>query len=298
MDTERFQTWLIVDQAWAPITVEVMLKRMRAATRLGLTFEPWDPESGRSYLRQRLETGATTHAFNNDVKMLNAWHLYKTGERAKYRHRKKPRSQYKFLTHTQVQAVLTYRHRDPAQERLRRALFTWAVKSGMRVSEISAMNLTDLDMTHNRFFVRKPAKRGLQRWLPMESWMWSPKRPFMAYLLQRPVPKDDPQAVWTTTYTGRGNVRGPRRLSPKAMTDELRDMAKSAGLSTLNFVVTRHTRATELRQQGWDLLLIREYLGHSSVKSTEIYAAVLPTDVATMMRRRPGRDPFQGRGET
>ena len=82
-------------------------------------------------------------------------------------------------------------------------------------------------------------------------------------------------------------------MGTKAMTDALRDMGRSLGLPTLNFNMTRHTRATELRQQGWDLLLIREYLGHSSVKSTEVYAAVLPTDVQAMMRRRPGRDPFQ-----
>lgn len=295
MDTTSFEDWLILDQTWVPVTVQVMLKRMRFAQKHGLVFEPWDPSSGRSYLRRRLETGCTIHAYNNDVKMLNAWHLYKTGQRSQFRGRKKPRSQYKFLTADQVRLVLTYRHKDPAQERLRRALFWWAIKSAMRVSEISAMNMADLDFEHSRFFVRKPAKRGLQRWLPMEPWFWSPKRPFLAYLKQRPVPKDDPHAVWTTTYTGNGNTRQPRRLSPKAMTDELRDMARSLGLPTLNFIITRHTRATELRQQGWDLLLIREYLGHSSVKSTEVYAAVLPTDVSQMMRRRPGRDPFQNK---
>lgn len=294
MDTAPFEQWLLIDQSWQPVTVERIRWRMRHAERLGLVLEPWNPDNARAYLQRRLLGGASTHAFNNDVKMLNAWHLFKTGERSKFRQRPKPRSQYKFLTEEQVRQVLTYRHPDGPTERLRRALFLWAVKTGLRVSEISAMNLADLNQTDSKLFVRKPAKRGLKRWLPIEPWVWSPKRPLVAYLKQRPIPSEDRDAMWTTTFTGRGNKRGAQRLTPKAMCDVLRDMGRSVGLPTLNFVITRHTRATELRRQGWDLLLLREYLGHVSVKSTEIYAAVLPTDVASMMKKRPGKDPFQG----
>lgn len=295
MDLAPFKKFVFLQRGWVSATWEKTEMRIRAAQRRGLVFDPWNPENGENYLLKRLEDGATTFAYNSDVKLLNLWHLHKTGEESKFKPRKKPRSTFKFLSPPEIARVFTYRHRYREVTRLRVALFFWALKSGMRVGEIAAMTTDHLNPQEGKFLVAKPSKRGNRRWLPIERFVWSPKRPFTAYLRQRAIIPGDEKAVWTTRFSGRTSTRRgpPRRMTEKALTDSLRDMGRSVGLNTLNFNITRHTRGTELYRKWRDLLLVKKYLGHSSLSSTEVYAAVVDGDLDGEMRRRPGSDPFQ-----
>lgn len=295
MDLEPFKKFVFLRRGWVPVTWEKARMRFRAAQRRGLILDPWDPENGENYLLRRIEDRCTTWAYNNDVKLLNMWHEFKTGKERRFKPRARPRSTFKFLTDDEIRRVFAYRHRYREVTRQRRALFFWAIKSGMRVGEIAAMTEDHLSEHDSKFLVAKPSKRGTRRWNPIERYVWSPKRPFKPYLRRRAIVNGDPKALWTTRFSGRGGTRkGPaRRMTEKALTDALRDMGRAVGLKTLNFNITRHTRGTELYRKWRDLLLVKKYLGHSSVQSTEVYAAAVDGDLDLEMRRRPTRDPFQ-----
>lgn len=289
MDWQAFQDYVLLDLNWSPITVDKMTRRLRAIELAGVTLSPLDAAAARDYLRRRIMAGVTTHALNNDVKALNSLHRFHTGaDKGPYRKRRGNPSTFKYLTPEEVKRVLQYRHRDPVVERFRRALTLWALKSGMRISEVHAMNLPDLRPKESKFEVRKPAKLGRRRILPIEPWIWSPKRPLGAYLAKRATPPSDPEAVWVL------ESHGPPRRAPVS---ELRAALKAVGVSTgvrkLNFIVTRHTRGTELLQRWGDLTKVRDYLGHATIRTTEIYAYSHEEDLFNAMRRRPSRDPYQ-----
>lgn len=296
MDLDAFKEFLFLEFGWEAITWKKSVKRIIAAKRRGLVFEPWDPKAGKAYLLKRLEDGCTVFAFNSDVKLLNRWHQFKTGEERKFKPKRTPKSTHKFLTPEQVQRVLQYRHELPDVQDQRRALFLWAIKSGMRAGEVAAMDEDHVSLRDGKFLVAKPSKGGPRRWLPIERFVLSPKRPFMKYVNGRPRSEHEPKALWTSErYQGRMGPKGPaRRLQQVALTRGLREMGKQAGLERLNFNVTRHTRGTELYRTWRDLLKVAKYLGHSNLQSTQVYAAIVDGDLDKEMRRRPGKDPFQG----
>jgi site-specific recombinase XerD len=54
----------------------------------------------------------------------------------------------------------------------------------------------------------------------------------------------------------------------------VREIGERAGIEGLHPHLLRHTFATNLRERGADLLLMKEALGHSSVSTTQIYAHI------------------------
>lgn len=301
---EDFRAFLLVDEAKAPITVEKRLGLLASAVERGLDVKRFSESreharaEGRRYLALR-RYSATVHAYNSDVKVLNdlaRFRAFVEDRRSLFRKLPEPRLQPKALADAAVRRLLAFEGEDEESQRFARAVLLWALKSAMRASEIAAMTLADLDAERGRFYVRKPAKGGKRRWLPIERWVFSPKRSFGAYLRWRAsvadqLPEGQRDALWVTTRTGRGHSR-PRRVSPSYLRQLLGRVGHQVGVK-VNLTITRHTRATELRRRGWDLLYIREYLGHRSVKSTEVYAELGEGDVHEMMRRRPGIDPYQ-----
>jgi len=294
MPLESLRRYLLVELGWSAATTKITLRRITSMMRRGLPLQQFSRESGAYWLAERLTNGISPDAYNNDAKALNAILRWRHGAEAQtFRLKRRPKSHYKFLEPAQVEILLQYRHHDAEIHRLRRALTLWALKSGMRTSEIAAMNIEDLDPKQSRFYVRQPAKRGPRRWLPIESWIWSERRALKAWLRHRPIPPDDPTALWTTTFSPQANrTTTARRLTGDNVRVAMNRVGQAAGIP-LNPTITRHTRATELARAGWGILYIKTYLGHASVKSTEIYAAVTGEDVETMMRRRPGRDFYQ-----
>ena len=57
---------------------------------------------------------------------------------------------------------------------------------------------------------------------------------------------------------------------------QLKKFLKKAGLKKGNVHTFRHTFASHLVQQGISLYKVRDWLGHTSVKQTEIYSHLIP----------------------
>jgi site-specific recombinase XerD len=73
-------------------------------------------------------------------------------------------------------------------------------------------------------------------------------------------------------------------ISRKLAWRRLKTAMQNAGLDEETIKQTsphtlRHTRATDLRKGGYDLLVIRRFLGHSSVRTTEIYTHIEDPEV-------------------
>jgi integrase/recombinase XerC len=72
---------------------------------------------------------------------------------------------------------------------------------------------------------------------------------------------------------------------------DFKRVAKAAGLdSHYSIHCLRHTYATHLLKAGkYNLRLVQEQLGHSSVKVTEVYTKLIDADVSAAVERLYGR---------
>lgn len=295
MDWVAFEEFMLLEKRYSRVTVRERHKSLRQAAEMGFNAASADAAACRSHLARMVMAGKSENAYNHTCKALKVLLEWKGLDPDALVLRPQPRSRYRFLAPEQIQKCLEYRHKDPETERFRRALLLWGLKSAMRLSEVAAMDVQDLDKAQSRFHVRKPAKRGATRWLPLEPWVFSPKRALGAYLAHRKEPEGDERALWVTNHHGSQGPQKPRRATAAGLARVLQECSKDLGF-TVNFTVTRHTRATELRRLGWDLLGIQYYLGHARPTSTAIYAGVTPADMVSLMAKRGSRDPFHAAG--
>lgn len=131
-----------------------------------------------------------------------------------------------------------------------RRFSTALVATGRRRSELLGLEWTDVDLKAGLYFIRK-SKNHLSRWYPLN-------KMFRTVLLAIG-PKDKGRVFnrWTHPDT-------VSHLVKKALTN--------AGYGHLSLHSLRHTFASLQAMQGRDLRTIQELLGHTEIKTTQIYA--------------------------
>lgn len=146
-----------------------------------------------------------------------------------------------------------------------RAILELLYATGIRISELCALDLQDLDLTRGHLLVRgkgkkervaimgKKAIEALSHYLEERSIFPSRKR-------------EDERALFVTS-------RG--RISDSTVRKLLKHAAREAGISKpVSPHVLRHSFATHMLEGGADLRVIQELLGHSNLSTTQIYTHV------------------------
>lgn len=143
--------------------------------------------------------------------------------------------------------------------------------SGLRVSELCALDMDDLD--HGRFkatlITVRRGKGGKGRQVPLGD---KGARAVAAYLDARPALANartghiDPRALFI-------NYRGTR-LTPRSVQRMVGQCVMRAGTADATPHALRHSFATHLLDSGVDLRSIQELLGHASLASTQVYTKV------------------------
>lgn len=162
---------------------------------------------------------------------------------------------------------------DPAAEAVRlrdAAVLELLYSSGLRVSELVALDRSGID--RDQHTVRVRGKGGKERVVPVgqpaleaiERWERE-GRP----VLRRPAPDGDEPG--DALFLG---VRGGR-LGDRAVRSLVDRHARSSGIDRhITPHTLRHSAATHLVEGGADLRSVQEYLGHSSLATTQIYTHV------------------------
>ncbi len=137
--------------------------------------------------------------------------------------------------------------------------------SGLRVSELTGLDLADLDFA--RRTVRVHGKGGKDRVAPFGI---PAERALTAWLAARLrlVREGSGDAVFL-------GERG-RRLDPRTLRAALHRLTALAGVKDLSPHGLRHSAATHLLEGGSDLRTVQEMLGHSSLATTQRYTHVSP----------------------
>jgi len=134
--------------------------------------------------------------------------------------------------------------------------------SGLRLSELTGLDLLDLDLLSDQVKVRGKGRK--ERLVPIGS---RASRALRRYLdIREPVarrPGGDRRAVFLSPRGRRLTPRSVQRIVHRAL-----DRVGGDGLKTHSL---RHTFATHLLDAGADLRSVQELLGHASLTTTQIY---------------------------
>lgn len=183
---------------------------------------------------------------------------------------KRPKTLPKFLTEPEVEQILNnIKIETPAGFRNKAILeLLWA--SGMRISELSGLNFEDLNLENNEIrvfgkgakeriiLVTDRAKSFLERYIKTA-------RPLIAKGYKVDEDEGSPVFINKTGF----------RLQAKTIRNVINEVVDTIQLPKhVTPHVFRHSFATHMIENGADLRIVQELLGHASISNTQIYTHV------------------------
>ena len=163
-----------------------------------------------------------------------------------------------------------------------RAMFELMYGTGLRVGEVSALNITDVDIRGGRLMVRK-GKGRKQRVIPLGKNVCSWLKVYLAggrrQFLYRAKGYENNRAFFLSIQ---GN-----QMSTTNIGKVLKDRLKQAGVRTKGISphVLRHSFATHMLENGADIKYVKDILGHSNISTTVIYTHFTINSLKRIMKQ-------------
>ena len=162
-----------------------------------------------------------------------------------------------------------------------RAIFELFFSTGLRLSELCALSIDDVDLTRDEFSVRGKGDKVRVVFLSDEA-----KRTIAAYLSKR---RDMADALFIQ-YGKNAKAAKDLRLSPRAVQRMFKGCAAKAGITRkVTPHVLRHSFATDLLSNGADLRSVQALLGHANIATTQIYTHVTDKHLRDVHRKFHGK---------
>ncbi len=175
---------------------------------------------------------------------------------------KVPRNLPKFLDIDETFSLMNTPRGDTFKATRDKAILELLYSSGLRVSELTSLDVVDLD--NKESVVRVKGKGRKERIVPIGS---KAMEALQNYLPERVSLKKKSPALFLNTRGGRLTQRSVSRI----LVQYSRMIHLEGDLSPHTL---RHTFATHLLHEGADLRSIQELLGHSSLSTTQKYTHV------------------------
>ncbi len=191
------------------------------------------------------------------LKALSSFFKFKGIDMAKYlKPPKRPKSIPKYLTEDEVKRLLSAAHGNPRDY----AILSLLAYSGLRVSELCNLKVEDVDLNERVVYVRS-GKGDKDRIVVISE---KAVEAIENYLFDR---EDDLIYLFAS--------RKGEKISRVQVFRLVKKYALMAGIKkNVTPHVLRHTLATTMLKRGVDIRYIQQFLGHSSVATTQIYTHV------------------------
>ena len=183
-----------------------------------------------------------------------------------------PRLEKKLPQHLSVEDTIKFIETPDIESDLGkrdRAMLELMYATGVRVSELTKLNLGDIDF-HLKL-IRVTGKRRKQRIVPFGVPAAIALKEYLnvrdRFLMNAPVSKRDLEAVFLNYQGTRITTRSVGRMVEKYIRE-------CAGMHDISPHALRHSFATHLLDSGADLRDIQELLGHARLSTTQIYTHV------------------------
>ncbi len=147
----------------------------------------------------------------------------------------------------------------PARDR---AMLELLYATGLRVSELITLNVTDVDL--NLGFIRCCHDRSRERIIPLGTKAIEAVKDYLDHYR----PKNGQNRIFL-------NVQG-KPLSRQGFWKIIKTYANQAGINKpITPHTLRHSFATHLLQNGADIQAVQEMMGHSDISTTQVYAQMI-----------------------
>lgn len=150
-----------------------------------------------------------------------------------------------------------------------RAILELLFSSGLRVSELTNLDISHINLERREFMVRGKGQKDRPIFVSQQAADW-----LKLYLEKR---TDNLPALFIS-YGGRAiaNTTGNyRRLTPRSIQRMVAHYSLLAGITRhVSPHVLRHSFATDLLMNGADIRSVQAMLGHSNIATTQIYTHV------------------------
>ena len=146
-----------------------------------------------------------------------------------------------------------------------RAILELFYASGLRLTELCSARLENLDQSEG--FMRVTGKGGKMRLVPVGEVALKALEDYLGNERKDLIKANTSSWVFLS-------VRGGR-LSPERVREIVKNRAQQAGIKQNMYPhLLRHSFATHLLQNGADLRVIQDMLGHADIATTQIYTHV------------------------
>ena len=167
------------------------------------------------------------------------------------------------LSITDIENMINFYNHETYLDSRNRTVIDVLYSTGCRVSELCDINISDIDLDEK--FLKLKGKGSKQRIVPIGSMLY---KNLMQYLNVR-----------ETFLQNRGEPlflsKSKNKLDRTAVFRIIKKTAKNISIQTdVHPHTLRHSAATHMLEGGCDLRTVQEFLGHSSVSTTQIYTKV------------------------
>lgn len=278
--TERFKTYLSVEKNFSSHTLKAYISDI-------VSFILWldgedctkaDFNKLREYLHfiQRFEYKKTTIArkiasIRTFYKFLFRERYIETNPAISLSAPKKPKSLPKFLTSEEVEQILNNIKIDTPAGFRNRVIIELLWATGMRVSELSNLNFGDLNLEENEIkvfgkgskerivLISDRAKNYLVQYINTARKLLAP-----GYNVEE-INENSPLFINSTGF----------RLQNQTIRTAINEVVEKIELpKKVTPHVFRHSFATKLIENGADLRVVQELLGHAGISNTQIYTHI------------------------
>lgn len=263
MELENFRLYLEIERNLSAHTVKAYSSDLKDFLEwAGKDFCTLSYKNIRVYIAQIQNKNYTKTTLSRKIAAIKAFYRYLYREKLieinpaiNIKAPKKARSLPEFLTENEINTIL-----QQIKNIRDRAILELLYASGMRVSEMCALNFENLNLDENEITVF--GKGGKERIVLISN---KAKDFLHSYIKDNDTSANQP--VFKSVNGYRLQPRQIRRIIQKLV--QQIQLPKNVSPHTF-----RHTFATRLLEKGADLRIVQELLGHASISNTQIYTHV------------------------
>jgi len=182
----------------------------------------------------------------------------------------------KYLTEQEVEKVLSsFWEEDPFYTR-NKTIVVFALNTGLRVSELTGLNVGDVlnGRIKKELKVRKEVAKGKrERIIPLNEKAREAIRELLDFNEDSHYPQENNDPLFVSKQR--------KRISTRQVENIIRQLKNDSEIDVdMTPHTLRHSFATKIYNKTGNLRIVQVLLGHSSIKTTEIYLHVGREDLA------------------
>lgn len=193
--------------------------------------------------------------------------------------------QISFLDNEELEAILKAPDLKTIQGRRDKAILDLLFSTGLRVSELCNLKISDINLEKSEFSVKGKGGKVRVVFLDHEA-----KESIKSYLAGR---RDKNEYLFISYgHTNQPQISNlkSQNMTPRSVQRMIRKYALAAGLTKhVSPHTMRHSFATDLLMSGADIRSVQQLLGHKSITTTQIYTHVTDAHLAEVHQAFHGR---------